>query len=375
MRLFKRLKREIAFLKPTIRTLRRVGSISRDSPNLACDDVEAAVDRWPERTALTCEGRDLTYSAMDALANRYAHWARAQGMRRGDVVAVVLPNRIDYAPLWLGLTKVGVVSALVNNHLTGQPLAHCLAVAGAEHIVVDETTAKAATAALARMAKAPVVWTLGVPNGQERDLATALKSASGVRPDRTVRGGMTAKDVALYVFTCGTTGLPKAARITHMRVQLYMRGFAGSTGAKSERPYLLRPAALSRHRRALRLGRGPAERRDLRHCNGSSRRRASGTMWSPQGCTMFVYIGELCRYLVNQPEQRGRARAQAPAGLRQRPAARRLALSSRTASPSRDILEFYGATEGNVSMFNFDGTAGRHRPGAATICASGSTSA
>ena len=68
----------------------------------------------------------------------------------------------------------------------------------------------------------------------ERDLKAALKGVSSVRPDRSVRQGMTAGDTALYIFTSGTTGLPKAARMTHMRVQLYMRGFAGATDSRAD---------------------------------------------------------------------------------------------------------------------------------------------
>ena len=73
---------------------------------------------------------------------------------------------------------------------------------------------------------------------------------------------------------------------------------------------------------------------------------------------MFVYIGELCRYLANQPRGPGGDAAQAAAGLRQRPAARRLGEDDAAASACREILEFYGSTEGNVSMFNFDGKLG-----------------
>ncbi len=56
-------------------------------------------------------------------------------------MAVLLPNRIDYVAAWYGLTKIGVASALINNHLAGAPLAHCLRVADASHVIVDGETA------------------------------------------------------------------------------------------------------------------------------------------------------------------------------------------------------------------------------------------
>ena len=62
-------------------------------------------------------------------ANRYARWALAQGIAKGDVVALLMPNRADYLAIWLGITRIGGVVALINTNLTGAALAHCLAVA------------------------------------------------------------------------------------------------------------------------------------------------------------------------------------------------------------------------------------------------------
>ena len=123
-----RLEREWIFLRGLIRTLMRVNSISSTSPNLVTDDIEAAVERWREREALSFDGWALTYGEMDAVANRYAHWSENAGIRRGEVVALLMPNRLEYLPIWYGLSKVGVAAALINNQLTGDALAHCLIV-------------------------------------------------------------------------------------------------------------------------------------------------------------------------------------------------------------------------------------------------------
>ena len=120
------------------------------------------------------------------------------------------------------------------------------------------------------------------------------------RPPRARRAGLKARDVALYIYTSGTTGMPKAAKITHMRAQLYMRAFAGATGAKAEdMVYCALPLY---HSTGGLCGVGSAL------LNGGTlvlRRKFSAThFWddiADHGCTMFVYIGELCRYLVNQP--------------------------------------------------------------------------
>ena len=140
MRLGARIKREIRFLKGLRRTLARVASIAPNSPNLSCDDFEDAVDRFRERPALTFEGRTVTFAELDAIANRYAHWAKGQNIRRGQVVALVMPNRLEYAAIWLGLSKVGVITALINNQLAGAALCHCLKISGAGHILTDADT-------------------------------------------------------------------------------------------------------------------------------------------------------------------------------------------------------------------------------------------
>ncbi|WP_334163552.1 long-chain-acyl-CoA synthetase [Phenylobacterium sp.] len=356
MRLKARLQREWRFLRGLNRTLGRVKSIAPDSDNLICDDLQAAVERWRERPAITFEGRTVTYAEMDAIANRFAHWAKGLGIRRGQTVALFMPNRLEYFCVWYGLSKIGVVTALINNQLAGLPLAHCLNISQANHVVVDSETSPVFEAARPLLERTLQQWVLGPVHGDQRDLVQALKSCSMLPPDRSVREDMKARDTALLIFTSGTTGLPKAARITHVRAQLYMRGFAGSTGAKaSDRIYVSLPLY---HATGGLCALGAAL------LNGGSvvlRRKFSAShFWEEvlaEGCTMFVYIGELCRYLVNAPEHPDEARHKIRLafgnGLRPDVWPE---LKRRFRIP--EILEFYGSTEGNVSLFNFDGREG-----------------
>ena len=356
MGLTARLKRDAKFLQGLMRTLGRVRSIAPDSPHLICDDLEAAVDAWRDRRAITFEGRTISYGELDALANRYAHWAQEHGVHKGDVVALFAPNRLDYLAIWYGLSKVGVTTALINNNLTGAQLSHCLTISNAAHAIVDDQTGEALEAVRIQLKRTVAVWTLGRAQAGQHDLSKALTGCSSLRPDRSGRGDLTARATALYIFTSGTTGLPKAARITHMRAQLYMRGFAGATGAKPEdRVYNVLPLY---HATGGLCAMGAAL------LNGGSvalRARFSAShFWSDvreEGCTMAVYIGELCRYLVNQPETPDETAHH----LRQvfgnglRPEVWET-FQRRFRVP--DILEFYGSTEGNVSLFNFDGKPG-----------------
>jgi fatty-acyl-CoA synthase len=357
MRLRQKIKREIRFLKGLSRTLKRVKSIAPDSANLICDDLETAVDKWRDRQAISFEGKSVTYAELDAIANRYAHWAKGQGLTRGQTVALFMPNRLEYMAIWYGLSKVGVATALINNQLTGAALAHCLNISLAMHCIVDSETSPCFEDVKGQLQRHMHQWVLGPAHGEQRDLVKALKSCSQLRPDReTARDGITAKETALYIFTSGTTGLPKAARITHMRAQLYMRGFAGSTGAnQNDRIYVTLPLY---HATGGLCALGAAL------LNGGSvllRKKFSATHFWPdvvnENCTMFVYIGELCRYLANQPEHEleraHKIRMIFGNGLR--PDVWNDMLDRFKVG---EVLEFYGATEGNVSLFNFDGKRG-----------------
>jgi fatty-acyl-CoA synthase len=356
MRWRTRLEREIKFLKGLLRTLGRVRTIAAESRNLVCDDIEAAVDTWRERPAMTFEGRTVSYGELDAIANRYAHWAKGQGLRRGQTVALFMPNRIEYLAIWYGLSKIGVVTALINNNLVGAQLTHCLNIAAAAHVIVDADTSPTYEAVKLALTRPMVQWTLGEPRGDQRDLAKALKSSSQLRPDRSVREGLVARDTALFIFTSGTTGLPKAARISHMRAQLYMRGFAGATaGRPDDRVYVTLP---------LYHATGGLGATGAALLNGGSvviKRRFSAThFWGDihaEGCTMFVYIGELCRYLIHQPESLletdHKLRLAFGNGLRPE-----IWETVKARFHIPEILEFYGSTEGNVSLFNFDGRTG-----------------
>jgi len=348
-----RVLREVRYISGVFRTLKRIQGVGVNSPQLACDDIEDAVDKFSSRPALIFEGASLTYGEFDALANRYAHWAKAAGLKRGDTVALFAQNSLDYPAIWYGLSKVGVVTALLNNQLSGAALAHSLTISQAAHVIVDADTAPAFDAVYGQLAADPKYWKLG----GEGELALALKTASVARPDRAIeRAGLTGKDTCLYLFTSGTTGMPKAAKVTHMRVQMYMRAFAAGANVKpSDRIYICLPLYHATGGMCA-IGAGV-----LSGASAVIKRKFSASQFWPDivehQCTVFAYIGELCRYLVNQTPQpaeaRHRIRLAFGNGLRPDVWEK---MEARFKIPM--ILEFYGSTEGNVSILNLDGKTG-----------------
>jgi fatty-acyl-CoA synthase len=354
------IRRDLKFAAGLRRLLKRIKPISLDSDVLVCDDFEEAVDRFGDNVAIEDETRSLTYRDLDGMANRYANWARGRNLRRSDVIGLVMTNRAEFIAAWVGFSKVGIATALINTNLTGQALAHCLNIAGVSQVVADEETWRQCEEARPFVSRTMMLWVLGLRGENEtsdrRGLDNAVRGGSSVRPPRSVRDGLTNRDTALYIYTSGTTGLPKAARIHHARARTYMRAFAGATATTpADRVFNVLPLY---HSTGGLVGLGPA------FLNGGSlilrRKFSASSFWKDvngTGATVFVYIGELCRYLVNCPEQEGerghKLRLAFGNGLRPDVWPE---FQQRFAIPN--ILEFYGSTEGNVSVFNFDGKQG-----------------
>ena len=354
------IRRDLRFVGSLRRLLDRIKPIAADSPVLLCDDFEEAVDRFGDNIAVEDEHRRLTYRELDALANRYAHWARSRNLRRSDVVGLLMGNRADYLAAWIGFSKVGVPTALINTNLTGAALAHCLNIVNVAQVVTDEDNWRQAEQARPFAQRTLMLWVLGLKPTEEtserRNLDNAVRSGSSVRPPKSARDGLTNRDTCIYIYTSGTTGLPKAARVHHMRARTYMRAFAGCTRSTPEdRIYDCLPLY---HSTGGLVGVGAAL------LNGARlilRKKFSASSFArdvrDSGATIFVYIGELCRYLVNSPptEDDGKNKLRLAFGNGLRPDVWP-DFQSRYKIPQ--ILEFYGSTEGNVSLFNFDGKQG-----------------
>src|SRR5689334_14986139 len=127
MSLLETIGRETAYISAVGRTLARMRSVKPDSPHTIVDIIERLAREKPDNPALLYLDRTVTYRALDEGANRYAHWALAQGVKAGDAVALLMENRPEYVMAWLGLLKVGAIAALINTNLQGAALAHSIA--------------------------------------------------------------------------------------------------------------------------------------------------------------------------------------------------------------------------------------------------------
>jgi fatty-acyl-CoA synthase len=161
MGMFQRLQREFELIGSLQRTLKSYEGVGADSDVSIGDDVERTVDKFPNNVAFRFEGQSISYAQFDAMANRYANWALAQGLNKGDAVALFMTNRPDYVAAWVGLAKVGVVTALINTNLTGAPLTHCITISEARHVILSNDLAESYHAIadkLARIVAASCGW-------------------------------------------------------------------------------------------------------------------------------------------------------------------------------------------------------------------------
>jgi len=315
------------------RVLEEIAAVGGDSPALLSDD------------------QSLTFHGLMERANRYARWAIRQELS-GQVVGLLMPNAPEYMAAWLGVTMIGGVVALLNTHLTGAALRHCVETAAPRALIVSPGMRNVWTDAAGDTSRGPAVWS-----------APEIDALSGDPLSEIERPSVSIRDRALLIYTSGTTGLPKAAVVSHARVMQWSHWFCGLMEIRSDdRMYNCLPMYHS-------VGGVLATGAVL--AGGGSvvlRPGFSATAFWPDiarwDCTLFQYIGELCRYLLIANPQ--------PVNIRHRI---RLACGNGLAAdvwePFRDrfgiphILEFYASTEGNVSLFNVDekpGAVGRVPP-------------
>jgi fatty-acyl-CoA synthase len=357
-RFFNRLRSDLTFLLGLGRVLRLTRPIARNPKRIFPLLVDELAERHGDRPALTSKHESLTYRELAERSRRYARWARGEGIGKGDVVALLMTNRPEFVAIWLGITRAGGTVALLNTNLAGTALALCVDSVKPKHAIIADDLLDAWTSTDACRKSAPAIWLHGDPGRplNHPRLDEAVGAFHGAPLTDAERPNVTIEDKALYIFTSGTTGLPKAANINHFRLMLAANGFAGvmHTGP-DDVMYDCLPMyhtvggvlAIG----ATLVGGGRVFIRE---------RFSAREFWDDvvrEGCTVFMYIGELCRYLVNSPphqNERGhRLRLCCGNGLRPDIWT---AFQSRFAIPK--IVEFYAATESNVSLFNIEGKPG-----------------
>jgi fatty-acyl-CoA synthase len=351
-----RLKGDAVFLRGVLRALRMTTPIAKNPRRVFPNIVDELAEKFGDAPALIGQTEQLTYRGLADRSNRYARWALGRDLAAGDTVCLLLPNRPEFMAAWIGITRVGGVVALANTNLVGPSLAHCIDIVAPRHVIVGAGLIGAFKTAQPLLKSAPKVWVLGETAESFARLDWDLDQLPGDTLAPSERRPLTIEDRALYIYTSGTTGMPKAANINHYRVMLASHGFAAVMDTKSsDRMYDCLPMY---HTVGGLLATGAVL------LNGGAviirEKFSASEFWDDvvrSECTLFQYIGELCRYLVNSPphpsETKHRLRLACGNGLRPDVWDD---FQNRFRIPR--IVEFYAATEGNVNLINFEGKPG-----------------
>jgi fatty-acyl-CoA synthase len=349
--------------KAWLRALELTAPITGNPRRIFPAVINELAERFGEAPALLSGGESLTYRTLAQRSNRYARWALEQNLRKGEVVCLFMPTRPEYMAIWLGITQVSGVVALLNTNLTGASLGHCINIVAPKHLIVSTELMDRFTTALPNLAGAATIWVNGAHTHDFPRIDCEIERLTGEKIAEVDRRPLTIKDRALYIYTSGTTGLPKAAHVSHYRVMQWSHWFAGmmDTGP-NDRMYNCLPMYHSVGgvvaTGATLVGGGSVVLREKFSAN---------EFWSDINrwdCTLFQYIGELCRYLLQTEsaphEIEHRIRMCCGNGLR---GDIWEDFKNRFRIPR--ILEFYAATEGTVSLSNTDekpGSIGRIPP-------------
>lgn len=304
-----------------------------------------------DRPALIGETAQLSYRELVDRSDAYGRWIMDRKVEAGEVVCLLMPNCPDYVAIWFGLTGVGCPVALINTGLVGEGLAHSIRAAGSRRIIVEASFVARLEAIPSQLPDGLEIW---VHDGKDGEAGASGVPRTGPGPPPSRQPGRS--DRALLLGTSGTTGLPKSANITHARVLEWSTWFAGMMDVQPEdRLYNCLPLYHS-------IG-GIVAIGSMLSRGGSVviRTRFSARLfWDDiveTRCTIFQYIGELCRYLTRAPkhpaETAHRLRLCCGNGLRGEVWQE---FQDRFRIPR--ILEFYAATEGFVSLYNCEGKRG-----------------
>ena len=358
---FFRILGELKYMIPVMRYKWPSGD---DKASLA-HTFQATTEKFPERTFIYFEEETWTYAQANKAANSMARYLADHGVKHGDRVVMFMENRPYFAITLIALNKIGAIGVLINTSLTGDPLIHCINSSDSVKCIVGAERAQPLEEVLDKInivQKEDILWVEDTPEYSLPNWATDLKA--GIDFDMTDNlpetDKVTAQDIACYIFTSGTTGVPKAAILPNAKlvaasVNITMAGYRIN---EEDCMYNCLPLY---HSTGLMLGLVAAIQ--VGAASFVKRKFSASSFWEEAqrfNTTALVYIGELCRYLANQQpseaEKNNPIVSMVGNGLRPD-----VWDEFRDRFKVERIIEIYGASEGNalfINLFNKDKTIG-----------------
>ncbi|XP_063838763.1 long-chain fatty acid transport protein 4-like [Ostrinia nubilalis] len=358
------LRRDFKALHHYIRMLLTSWRFSKN--NLAISDYfHNVVQKHPNKSCFLMDDEVWTFQQVEEFSLRTSAVLKAEGVKKGDMVGLMMSNCPELPAIWLGVTRLGAVVPLLNTNQTGKTLLHSINISKCniviygdeyEEVFQDLKADLDPSTKLFKFNKRP----LNISNNEPpvahsaNDFTSMLEATPPLPWFRSEGDGYNGK--LLYIFTSGTTGLPKAAVISSAKLVSGSTGIYYFGGINSDdvvycpMPLYHSAGGCVTIGYALIFG-----------CTIALRKKFSASSYF-QDCIKYnatagQYIGEMCRYIMATPpspiDKQHQVRVMYGNGMRP------------TIWPEfvkrfniQRIAEFYGSTEGNANIVSVDNQIG-----------------
>jgi len=327
-----------------------------DDPASLAHTFQDTTNRFAERPFLYFEDEMWTYADTNKAANILATYLTSTGVKHGDRIVLFMENRPSFVISLLALNKIGAIAVLINTSLTGDPLIHCINSSDSVKCIVGAEQADALEDVLDQInitKQEDFLWSKDTDQYSLPDWAIDLQAQLDNSNDKNLdeTNSVKAKDVACYIFTSGTTGVPKAAicpnqKLIAASINIKMAGYR-----INEKDCMHNSLPLY-HSTGLMLGLCAVVQAGA--STFIKRKFSATSFWDEvqkYNTTALVYIGELCRYLANseprQAEQNNPLKVMVGNGLRPD-----VWDTFKDRFQVNRIVEIYGASEGNALFMN-----------------------
>ncbi len=329
--------------------------------------IEENTVLYPDKLALLYEDEKYTHKEYNTWINRYANYFLKIGLKKGDVAVVFVENRSEYMFVIAAMGKIGVISSLINTNLRKNPLIHSMTHTPGKVYIIGEELYQAfedvkSKLGLSDRQKQNLFY---LPDNGEQEIPRGYINLKEEIKDSDINNPPTTseilmKDPFVYIFTSGTTGLPKAAIMKNSSIINAMGWWEMVIGLTNDDIIYITTPLFHSHgikvafAAALSKGSGMA----------IARKFSASKFWNEArkfNATCFNYVGEICRYLYNQPPKPDDADnpIEKIVGNGLRPD---IWVDFKERFNIQEIREFYGATEDFVPNFanihNLDKTCG-----------------
>ncbi len=322
-----------------------------ENPNLSLGImVEQNAENLPDHTAFLFEDSSWTWQSLNQESNKISNFFLKLGIESGDIVTIMMENSAEFLFITTGINKIQGISSLININQRKQALIHAFEISEGKWFIIDGSSLKAFNEVFddLNIAKENVFVSTNLENLEHpfRDLRKILDEISQGNPDTTFKSNL--RDDSTYIFTSGTTGLPKAAVQNNARL---LNPFGMLALKLTPKDVLYSPLPLY-HSLSMIVGWAAVVQ------GGSSfgfrKRFSASEFWNDVkkfGATCCLYIGEVPRYLINRPKseyvENNTFKKMLGLGLR-----KDIWETFKSRFHVQHILEFYGATEGAGGLFN-----------------------